>query len=166
MIDYVKIPSKYKKILSKNKKIREEIERATNTKINIKDDIEIEGDGLDVYIAKNVLRAFGRGFSVKDALLLTDDLYGIEIIDLSDYANTENRIKVISGRIIGSQGKTKKYIETHTNTKIAVSGKTVSIIGKWENIETAKHAILMLANGSTHKAVYRWLEQNAKVNEW
>jgi len=166
MKDFIKIPLKYKRVLMKKQHIKEEIEKATNTKITIGEDIEIEGDGLDVYIAKNVIKAFGRGFAVEDALKLTDDTYSLEIIDLSDFANTKNRIKVISGRIIGSQGKTKKYIERHTNTKIAVSGKTVSIIGKWDDIGLAREAVLMLIKGSTHKTVYRWLEQNSKVNEW
>ncbi|MBU5688253.1 MAG: KH domain-containing protein [Candidatus Aenigmarchaeota archaeon] len=166
MKDFIKIPLKYKKVLLKKPNIKEEIERVTNTKITINEDIEIDGDGLNVYVAKNIIKAFGRGFSIEDALKLVDDLYSLEIIDLSDYANTDNRIKVISGRIIGSQGKTKKYIERYTNTKIAVSGKTVSIIGKWDDINLAREAILMLIRGSTHKTVYRWLEQNAKVNEW
>ncbi|MEM5777103.1 MAG: KH domain-containing protein [Candidatus Aenigmatarchaeota archaeon] len=166
MKDFIKIPLKYKKVLLKKPDIKEEIEKATNTKITINDDVEIDGDGVDVYVAKNIIKAFGRGFSLEDALKLTDDLYSLEVINLSDYANTENRIKVISGRIIGSQGKTKKYIERYTNTKIAVSGKTVSIIGKWDDISLAIEAILMFIRGSTHKTVYRWLEQNTKVNEW
>ncbi|MEM5799460.1 MAG: KH domain-containing protein [Candidatus Aenigmatarchaeota archaeon] len=166
MKDFIKIPLKYKKVLLKKPDIKEEIEKATNTKITINDDVEIDGDGVDVYVAKNIIKAFGRGFSLEDALKLTDDLYSLEVINLSDYANTENRIKIISGRIIGSQGKTKKYIERYTNTKIAVSGKTVSIIGKWDDISLAIEAILMFIRGSTHKTVYRWLEQNTKVNEW
>ncbi len=166
MNDFIKIPMKYKKVLMKKPEIKEEIEKTTNTKITISDDIQIEGDGLDVFIAKNVLKAFGRGFSIEDALKLTDDLYSLEIIDLSDYANTDNRIKIIAARIIGTQGKTKKYIERYTNTKIAVSGKTVSIIGKWDDINLAREAILMLINGSMHKTVYRWLEQNSKVVDW
>ena len=166
MKDFVKIPLKYKKVLMKKPEIKEQVERATNTRISVNEDVEIEGESLDIFVAKNIIKAFGRGFSIEDALKLTDDMYNLEIIDLSDYANTENRIKVIAARIIGSQGKTKKFIERYTNTKIAVSGKTVSIIGKWEDINLAREAILMFINGSMHKTVYRWLEENSKVVEW
>lgn len=164
MIDYLKIPLKYKKILAKRPKIKEEIEKRVGVKIVVNEDIQIEGDGLNVYLAKNILKAFGRGFKIEDAFMLLDDLYALEIIDLSEYTKSQNRIKVVISRIIGSEGKTKKYIEMHTNTKIAVSGKTVSIIGKWDEIELARQAIMMIVNGSTHKTVYRWLEQNSKVN--
>jgi ribosomal RNA assembly protein len=166
MRDSIKIPLKYKKLLLKRPELREEIEKATNTKITVGEDVEIEGEGLDVFIAKNIIKAFGRGFAVEDALNLTDDLYSIEIIDLSDYAKSENRIKVITARIIGTGGKTKRFIETYTNTKIAISGKTVSIIGKWDDISLAREAIMMLINGSMHKTVYRWLEENSKVMKW
>ncbi|MBU5689989.1 MAG: KH domain-containing protein [Candidatus Aenigmatarchaeota archaeon] len=166
MIDFIKVPQKYRKILLKNQELKSEIERATNTKLSIKDDVEIEGEGFDVFVAKNVLKAFSRGFSVQDALKLLDDNYSIDIINLSDFVNTDNRMKVIASRIIGSQGKTKKYIERYTNTKIAVSGKTVSIIGTWDQVNKAREAIMMFIKGSSHKTVYRWLEQNSKVVDW
>lgn len=166
MKDSIKIPLKYKKVLMKRPELKEQIEKATNTKISIGEDIEIEGESLDVFIAKNVIKAFGRGFAVEDAVKLTDDMYNLEIIDLSEYASSENRIKVIAARIIGTRGKTKKFIEMYTNTKIAVSGKTVSIIGKWDDISLAREAILMLIKGSMHKTVYRWLEENSKVMKW
>ncbi|MEM0473299.1 MAG: KH domain-containing protein [Candidatus Aenigmatarchaeota archaeon] len=166
MIDFLKIPQKYRKILLKNAELKSEFEKQTKTKINVKDDVEIEGESVDVYVAKNVLKAFSRGFSAEDALKLMDDNYSIEIISLADFTSSENRIKIIASRIIGSQGKTKKYIERYTNTKIAVSGKTVSIIGSWDNVGKAREAIMMLIEGSSHKTVYRWLEQNSKVVDW
>ncbi|MCX8178404.1 MAG: KH domain-containing protein [Candidatus Aenigmarchaeota archaeon] len=166
MIDFLKIPQKYRKILLKNTELKAEFERQTKTKITVKDDVEIEGESVDVYVAKNVLKAFSRGFSAEDALKLMDDNYSIEIISLADFTSSENRIKIIASRIIGSQGKTKKYIERYTNTKIAVSGKTVSIIGNWDNVGKAREAIMMLIEGSSHKTVYRWLEQNSKVVDW
>lgn len=166
MIDYIKIPIKFKNVLLKKPKLKEKIETTTKTKLYIRDDIEIEGESLDVFIAKNILKAFGRGFKIDDALKLIEDDYAFEIIDLTDFIKSENRIKILMGRIIGTNGKTKKFIEKYTNTKIAVSGKTVSIIGKWDDIALAREAVLMMINGSTHKSLYRWLEQKTKVVKW
>lgn len=166
MIDFIKIPAKFKNVLVKRPKLKEKIEKTTKTKLNIGEDIEIEGESLDIFIAKNVLKAFGRGFNVDDALKLIEDEYALEIIDLTDFVNSENRLKTVSGRIIGTEGKTKKFIEKYTNTKIAVSGKTVSIIGRWDDIALTREAILMIINGSTHKSLYRWLEQKTKVIKW
>lgn len=166
MIDFIKIPEKFKNVLVKKPKIKKKIEKTTKTKLKIGEYIEIKGNGLDIFIAKNILKAFGRGFNVDDALRLTEDDYALEIIDLTDFISSENRLKVISGRIIGTNGKTKKFIEKYTNTKIAVSGKTVSIIGRWDDIALAREAILMMIRGSAHKNLYNWLEQKAKVVEW
>ena len=52
---------------------------------------------------------------------------------------------------------------------MAVYGKTVSLIGKLENIMIAKEAIEMILNGSRHKSVYSFLEnkkRERKVKEF
>lgn len=159
MIDFVKIPEKRVGIIKKKPEIRVMIERSTKTKIKIDEDITIEGESVDVYLAKNILKAFGRGFEIEDSLNLLEDNYSLEVINLSDFTESANRMKVIKGRIIGTGGKTKKYIEDYTNTKISIFGKTVSIIGKWADIPSAKEAIMMVIEGSAHKTLYRWLEK-------
>jgi len=163
MRDFIKIQEKRKKLLLKDKEGKRNIEKLTNTKINIKEDIEIDGEGLDLFQAKNVLKAFARGFDVKDSLCLLDDDYGLEIIDLSEFTGSKNRIMVLKGRIIGTGGKTKKSIEDHTDTKIAVLGKTISILGEWDKINVSKQAVMMLIDGCSHKKIYRWLEQHSVV---
>jgi ribosomal RNA assembly protein len=95
-----------------------------------------------------------------------DDEYGLEIIDLTEFIKSRNRMEVVKGRIIGTNGKTKKYIERYTNSKISVYGKTVSIIAKWDDITGAKEAIMMVLKGSTHQTLYRWLEQETRVTKW
>jgi len=167
MIDYIKIPEKMRKVLIRDEKDRRKIEKFTNTVITIEDDIKIEGEGLEVYQAKNVLRAFGRGFTVKDSLCLLDDDYGLEIIDLTALIRSRNRMLVVNGRIIGTQGKTKKMIERYTDTKLALSGKTVSILGKWDNIGISKEAVMIMIDGKNHATLYKWLEQQySGVKKW
>ena len=167
MIDFIKIPDKMKKVLIRDKKDQRNIEKLTNTKITIGEDIKIEGEGLELYQAKQILKAFGRGFPIKDTLCILDDDFGLEIINLPDLIKSDKRMIVIKARIIGTEGKTKKLIEKYTETKIAISGKTVSIIGKWDKIDVSKEAIMKLINGCNHSTLYKWLErQYSGVNKW
>ncbi|HDM05769.1 MAG TPA: hypothetical protein ENG34_00640, partial [Candidatus Aenigmarchaeota archaeon] len=66
MIDYLKIPEIRLKILKKDEELRKKIERETGTKISINEDLKIEGESFNIYQAKQILRAFGRGFNVED----------------------------------------------------------------------------------------------------
>jgi len=167
MFDFIKIPDKMKRVLIRDKNDRRNIEKLTNTTITIEDDIKIEGDGLEVYQTKQVLKAFGRGFIIKDALCLLDDDYGFEIINLPDLIKSNKRMVVVKSRIIGTGGKTKSLIEKYTETKLAISGKTVSILGKWDKINLSKEAVMKLINGCNHSTLYKWLEkQYSEVNKW
>ncbi|MDI6825879.1 MAG: KH domain-containing protein [Candidatus Aenigmarchaeota archaeon] len=161
MKDFIKIPEERKKILKKNKKIKEKIEKFTNTKIEFNDDVSIEGESFDVYQTKQVLKAFGRGFDVDDCLYLLEDEYGLEIISLSEFTKSKERMTTLKGRIIGTGGKTKRYLEKYTDVKLCIFGKTVGIIGKWDKINIAKEAIMKIIQGCTHQTLYRWLERKS-----
>jgi len=160
MRDFIKIPKKRLDELKSKKRKLNKLEKLTNTKISINEDIIIiDGEGIDIFQTKNILKAFGRGFSIDDSLYLLDEEYSLEIINLKDYTKSKNRMIVLKSRIIGTKGKTKKYIEQYTNTKISIYGKTISIIGKWDKVNIAKKAILMLIEGCSHTTLYKWLEQ-------
>ncbi len=160
MRDFIKIPKKRLDELKSKKRKLNKLQKLTNTKISINEDIIIiDGEGIDIFQTKNILKAFGRGFSIDDSLYLLDEEYSLEIINLKDYTKSKNRMIVLKSRIIGTKGKTKKYIEQYTNTKISIYGKTISIIGKWDKVNIAKKAILMLIEGCSHTTLYKWLEQ-------
>ncbi len=163
MKDFIKIPLERKEILKKDSKIKADIEEFTVTKIEVNDDVSIEGESFNIYQAKNVLKAFGRGFDLNDCLYLLEDEYGLEIIDLSEFTKSKERMITLKGRIIGTGGKTRKYIEKYTDVKTSISGKTVSIIGKWDKINIAKEAIMKIIQGCTHKTLYKWLEKHSMV---
>jgi len=162
MKDFIRIPQKRNNIFKKNDKLKGRIEEFTNTKIELNDEISIEGESVDVFQAKNVIKAFGRGFNLDDCFYLLEDEYGLEIINLSEFTKTKERLKILKGRIIGSDGKTKKYIEKYTDVKTSIFGKTVGIIGKWNKINIAREAIMKLIKGCSHQTLYRWLERQAK----
>ncbi len=160
MIKVVKIPEKRIGVLiGKRGKVKKEIEELTNTKIDIDKDVRIEGDALDVINAENVIKAIGRGFSPEKAFELLDEENTLVIIELP---KNEKAIKRISSRIIGSKGRCRKKIETITKTYISVYGKTVSIIGRYDNVDIARIAIEKLISGSGHKNVYDFLERRKK----
>jgi ribosomal RNA assembly protein len=163
MKDFIKIPQERKEILEKDSKIKENIEEFTSTKIEVNDDVSIDGESFNVFQAKNVLKAFGRGFNVNDCLYLLEDEYGLEIIDLSEFTKSKERMTTLKGRIIGTGGNTRKYIEKYADVKTCVFGKTVSIIGKWNKINIAKEAIMKIIQGCTHKTLYKWLERHSMV---
>ena len=70
----------------------------------------------------------------------------------------------LKSRVIGTKGKAKAMLEQLTNTNICIFGKTVSIIGRTENVMITKHGIESLLNGAPHGNVYRSIEDQ-KVKE-
>jgi ribosomal RNA assembly protein len=159
MKDFIRIPQKRIDILKKYENLEEKIEDITRTKIELNDEVSIEGDSVDVFQVKNLIKAFGRGFDLDDCFYLLEDDYGLEIIDLSEFTKSKERLKTFKGRIIGTEGKTKKYIEKYADVKISIFGKTVSIIGRWDKIYIGKEAIMKLIRGCNHQMLYRWLEK-------
>ena len=162
MKDFIRIPQKRIDILKKYEELKKKIEEFTNTKIELNDEISIEGESVDVFQAKNVIKAFGRGFDLDDCFYLLEDEYGLDIINLSEFTKSKERLKILKGRIIGTGGKTKKYIEKYADVKTSIFGKTVGIIGKWDKINIAREAIMKLIQGCAHQTLYRWLERQAK----
>lgn len=109
---------------------------------------------------QNLVRAIGRGFSPSRATkLLEEDIY-LDIIDLRDYVGrSKNALDRVRGRVIGRNGRSRELIEELTDTYVSVYGHTVSLIGRLEDIEVAKEAILMLVKGSFHKTVFGYLHR-------
>ena len=159
-MDEIRIPKdRVAVLIGKKGKTKKEISQATHTKIKVdskEGDVIIIGEnGLDVYNAKRIIQAIGRGFNPDKALELLEEDKAFEIINMQNYArNTKDDLKRIKGRIIGRRGKAKKMIEDLVNVNLSIYGKTVSIIGKQENVDIARHAISNLLSGSKHGKVY------------
>ncbi len=164
---YVKIPMDRVAILiGKNGEIKKKIEKY-GVKLQIDSstgDIKIIGeDSLKELEAENVVRAIGRGFSPDKALLLFNEEYYFELIDMKDFVGKKpTHIKRIAGRVIGKNGKTRRIIEEISGAYIAIYGHTVGIIGKIEEIEIARKAVEMLLEGANHSTVYRFLEKERR----
>jgi ribosomal RNA assembly protein len=160
MIKSVLIPKERLSVLIGRKGgIKSGIEKSTKTSITVSDEVLIEGEPLDVMAAECIIRAIARGFSPEKAMKLANEENVLDVIELPKDEKALNRLR---SRIIGINGKTRYKIECSTNTYISVYGKTVSIIGKYEDVETARAAIEKLISGFSHKSVYIFLESAKK----
>lgn len=156
-IQAIKIPKKRIPIIRKKK---EEIEKRTKTKIEINDEIKIKGESLDSWIARDIIKAVGRGFDLDTAFLLLNEEYVFDMIDITEWAGkSKNDLIRLRGRAIGREGKARKTIEEATSTYMCISGKTISIIGLAQNVAIARKAMAMLLGGSQHSTVFRFLER-------
>ena len=164
MIEHVNISEER---LSKLKRVRNwetQLKDFLDVDVRIEDEIMIEGDPLQVIRAKEILKAFGRGFTFNQSLDLLDETHYLNVMDIGNIVGkSKDRVTVMKGRVIGTAGLTKKMIEKTTGVKVAVHGKTVSIIGTSENIKIVRTAIEMILSGSKHNTVYRFLQERRVV---
>ena len=154
-------------LIGQDGKIRERIEKATNTTLDIDSEtgevvVENTKDSEDpsgAWVASSIVRAVGRGFNPWKAMRLLDEDMYLEMIDLSTFVGTaKNALQRVRGRVIGKDGKARQIIEQVTGTYISVYGKTVAIIGYLEELRVARDAITMLIEGTAHGPVYTYLQ--------
>lgn len=166
---YVKIPmERIGALIGPKGKVKRRLEEACGVDLSIDSEtgnveIGLRPETKDVSIVlqvQNLVRAIGRGFSPSRAYkLLYEDIY-LDIIDLRNYVGrSKNALERVRGRIIGRKGRSRQLIEELTDTYISVYGHTVSLIGRLEDIEVAKEAIIMLVKGSFHKTVFGYLQR-------
>ena len=124
--------------------------------------IFVEGKGEDEYLAIEVIEALNLGFKIEQALLLTQEDFIFEKINIKDLTKRHD-LDRIKGRLIGTRGKTKKTIENLSDCFLAIHDNTVGVIGRAEEIEKAMQAVESIIQGSKQNKVYGYLErENAK----
>ncbi len=174
-------PERLGVIIGRKGEVKKRIEKSLKVSLNIDSisgSMTIESassDAMNIWRAKDIILAIGRGFSPERAfkLLLNDELI-FEVIDLRNiFGRSERSIKRVKSRAIGSEGKTRRTIEEIAKVDISIYGYTISIIGGYENTLIARDAIKMLIEGKTHSTVYRFLsdkrrdmKRRSKVELW
>jgi ribosomal RNA assembly protein len=162
-------------LIGKNGRVKREIEDKCKVQIEIDSQ---NGDAvissasstlseMQPFKAMEIISAISRGFSPQRAYRLFDDEeLMLQIIDLKDYtgksANAMDRMK---GRLIGQSGKSRKTIEELSGVYMSVSGHSVALIGKYEEVRLANDAVTMILKGSTHKTVYTMLQDARRKNK-
>lgn len=154
-------------LVGKKGEIKRRIEKSLNLKLKIdskEGDVIISGeDSLNLATAQNIVKAIARGFSPEAALLLLDENYVFETIDITDYSGkSKKKLVRLRGRAIGMDGKSRMNIEALTDTHAIIHGKNLAIIGDYGHVELARKAFESLLAGSRHSTVYAWLEKQVK----
>ncbi len=153
-------------LIGKEGEIKERIEKETGCRLRIDGKtgvVKIQcDDPINFMRVQDVIKAIAHGFNPEVAMkLLQDDMTVLEIIDLSTYVSPKH-LERVKGRIIGKEGKMRKFIEDVLNVNVSVYGKTVAIIGDAESVGIAREAIEMLVEGAQHSTVQRFLERKRR----
>lgn len=160
MSEILNIPKeRVKTLLGENGATKRKIEAKCNVTLSIDPDgeIDIEGDPADIFFARDIVKAIGRGFTPEAALRLMGHDFGLYVISLKDYTHSENAVTRLKGRIIGERGKIKSRIEEATDSYLSVYGSTVAIISRIDTMEYAKEAVGMLIDGARHTSLLAYL---------
>lgn len=158
--EMIKIPAERIKVLiGEGGSTRSRIEKKCNVELVVEHegDVEIRGGPTEVFFAKDVVKAIGRGFEPSDALRLAGQDYNLYVIALKDIAGSDKAITRLKSRVIGTKGKIKHEIESATESVVSVYGNTIGIISRVDTIEYAKEAISMLLDGAPHITVLNYL---------
>lgn len=161
------IPKERIDIIRRDKGLVDRIEKLCKCKIKISPDdiVEVSGDAFNEFSARNIMYAFGRGFDIVTACRLLNDDYYFTSIDLGQIFGSEKRMQRVKARIIGKNGKSKRYIEEVSLAKLSIYGETVSFIGTISEISEAQAAVNTLVEGGTHRLAYIRMESVHRKNK-
>ena len=164
---YLKIPlERVGVLIGPRGRVKRRIENMFEVSLSIESgsgsvEISLNPEAKDItaiFTVKNIVKAIGRGFNPRRAERLAEEESDLILIDLTDYVGrSRNALSRVKGRIIGREGRSRKLLEELTGTAISIYGHTVAVIGKFENLDVTREAILMLVKGAFHKTVWNFL---------
>lgn len=160
----------YSEKINKIKQNKEKLEKELKIKLSFSGkSVLIQGDPINIYAAERVFEAINLDFKIEDCLLLKDEEFVIETINIKDLTKRKD-LERIRARIIGTKGKTKELIQNLSDCLISVHNNQIGIIGRTEDIKKAITAITSLIQGKKQGKVYGFLEkersrEKIKINE-
>jgi len=141
-------------------KARKKLEKKLHVKItNRGKEVFIKGKPQNEYTAEKVIDALNFGFPFSVALLIKEEDFILEIINIKDYTKRKD-LERIRGRIIGTKGKTFQTLCQLTKCYFELKDNYVGIIGPAEYLENAQEAIILIIKGAKQSNVYNLLEKN------
>ena len=154
-------------LIGKKGETKEKLEENTSCQIRVNSkegEVFLKGkDALQLYSARQMVTAIGRGFNPEVALLLLNTDYVFEVIDITIFSKkSKDTLIRLKGRVIGKEGKSRRIIEELSECHISIYGKTISMIGSSDTVGIARQAIESLLKGSTHANVYKFLEKRRR----
>ncbi|MBX4196312.1 hypothetical protein KW805_01865 [Candidatus Pacearchaeota archaeon] len=150
------------------RRTKDELEQKLGVKITVVGrKVTIEGDALEEYEASIILDAISFGFSAKKALALKEEDMIFRKIPIRNFTRRKD-LREVKSRIIGSEGKTKKTVETIAGCQLVIQQNSVGVIGSSEAVDAAETAIVNIIKGSKQANAYQYLErmnQSRKTHE-
>ncbi|MFH0962092.1 MAG: KH domain-containing protein [archaeon] len=146
-------------------KTKARVEKACDVTLEISKDGQVSvfgnagGDPLKAYLARDLVKAIGRGFSPDRALFLLEEGVEFVLIDLGDYAPNSKAIRRLKARVIGAGGRCKRFFEETLGIYISVYGDTVGLIGPENDVAIARQGLEKLFSGAMHATVYKFVER-------
>ena len=144
------------------KKIRKAvpiIENKVKVKIGFgKGNISIKGSELNEYLIEKVIRSVDFGFNIEEALLLMNDDFVLEFIEVREHTHRKN-LRDVRARLIGTGGKARKTIENLTGSEIVIHGNTVGVIVDSEHLDAVMQGLQSLIQGAKHGNIFAYLEK-------
>jgi len=152
-----------RKIIVENmRKIKEAVPVIENkVKVRIgfgRGDVTVSGSELNEFLIEKVIQAVDFGFNVDDALLLLNDDFVLEFIEVKEHTRRKN-LKDVRARLIGTGGKARKTIENLTGSEIVIHNNTVGVIVDSDNLDAVVQGIESLIQGAKHGNVFAYLEK-------
>jgi ribosomal RNA assembly protein len=144
----------------KLRKVVKQLEPELNVKIKIKgNEVSIDGNPEDEYIAERVIEAINFGFPFDAALSIKKDDAIFEIMNIKDFTHSKD-LERVRARVIGTEGKTLRTLSNLTDCNFEIKGNEVGIIGMPESIKNGHNAMMMIVQGSKQANVYAFLEKH------
>lgn len=146
--------------ISNIRKYKKKLEKELKASIEIHgEDVVLEGEGENEYIAEKVIDALDFGFSINKALKIKKEDAIFEIIDIKSYTRQKN-FQRVKGRVIGAGGRVIKTLSDLTGCDFEINNNRLGIIGSPELIKNAQTAVISLIQGSKQANVYSYLERH------
>jgi len=141
------------------KKAVPKIESKMKIKISFgKGRVSLKGAELNEFLTEEMIMAIDFGFHVEDALLLRDEDFVLEFIDIKEHTPRKN-LKDIRARLIGTNGKARKTIEKLTGAILVIHDNRVGVIVSSAHLDALIQAIESLIQGAKHGNVFSYLEK-------
>lgn len=150
------ISKKFPRVVKNKKRLEEKLEVKIN---NRGKEITISGSSVNEYVAEKVIEAIDLGFSISNALLIKEEDFTFEIINIKDHTKRKD-LERIRARLIGTQGKTLKTLHNLTNCNFELKDNQIGIIGNPEDIENAQNAVIAIIKGAKQSNIYSFLEKH------
>ncbi|HEA46257.1 MAG TPA: hypothetical protein ENH99_00565 [Candidatus Pacearchaeota archaeon] len=141
-------------------KNRKKLEEKLGVKIsNRGKEVFIRGKPEDEYTAEKVIGALEFGFPFSTALLIKEEDYVFEIINIKDHTNRKD-LERVRARLIGTGGGTLKTLCQLTKCNFELKDNRIGILGDPEYIRNAQEAVISLIKGSKQSNIYSHLEKH------